>query len=141
MYLRTAAIFIGLLAATTLAFVQNSNARKAPAAVSAAHKPPAKTHVATAPVAAPQHEAIARRGRGVNEPRKHGKPETGAVGTEEAPPGPVTFPDSVGWLLIVDPATGARFGLPGKLVPRVEPSRTGSRYRTAFAGSARAGWC
>ncbi len=33
MHLRTAAIFVGLLAATTLAFVQNSNARKTPAAV------------------------------------------------------------------------------------------------------------
>ena len=38
MYLRTAAVFIGLVAATTLAFAQNSKARKTPAAVSAAHK-------------------------------------------------------------------------------------------------------
>ena len=131
MYLRTAAVFVGLLAATTLAFAQNSKARKTPAAVSAAHKAPAKTHVATAPAAAPQHEGIARRGRGANETRKHSKPETGAVGTEEAPAGPVTFPDSVGWRVIEDPATGARFGLPGKLVPRVEASRTGSRWTSA----------
>jgi len=131
MYLRVAAIFVGLLAATTLAFAQNSKARKTPAAASAAHKAPAKTHVATAPAAAAQHEDIARRGRGVNEARKHGKPETGAAGTEEAPAGPVTFPDSVGWQLIEDPATGARLGLPGKLVPRVDASRTGSRWTSA----------
>jgi hypothetical protein len=131
MYLRMAAIFVGLLAATTLAFVQDSNARKTPAAVSVAHKPPAKTHVATAPAAAAQHEDMARRGRGANETRKHGKPETGAVGTEEAPAGPVTFPDSVGWQLIEDPATGARLGLPGKLVPRIDASRTGSRWTSA----------
>jgi hypothetical protein len=134
MYLRMAAVFVSLLAATTLAFAQDSKTRKprtaVPAAKSAAHKP--KTHIATAPAAAPQHEDVARRGKGVNETHKHGKPET-AVGTEdrEGPSAPVTFPDSVGWQLIEDPATGARLGLPGKLVPRVDSSRTGSRWASA----------
>ena len=44
---------------------------------------------------------------------------------------PVNFPDSVGWQLTEDPATGARLGLPGKLVPRVEASRTGTRWTSA----------
>jgi len=35
---------------------------------------------------------------------------------------------SVGWKIIDDPATGARFGLPEKLVSALGPSRTGSRW-------------
>lgn len=35
---------------------------------------------------------------------------------------------AVGWKLIDDPATGARFGLPKKLVSPLGPSRTGSRW-------------
>jgi hypothetical protein len=41
------------------------------------------------------------------------------------------FPDSVGWRLIEDPATGARLGLPEKLVPRASTSRIGSRWSSA----------
>lgn len=135
MYLRMAGVFVGLLAAASFAFAQDSKTRKpriaVPAAKSVAHT--AKTHVATAPAVAPQLEDVAHRGKGVNGPRKHGKPETGAVGTEdrEPPPAQLTFPDSVGWQLIEDPATGARLGLPGKLVPRVDASRTGSRWTSA----------
>jgi hypothetical protein len=44
---------------------------------------------------------------------------------------PVSFPDSIGWRLIEDPATGARLGLPQKLVPRVGVSRMGGRWSSA----------
>ncbi len=36
--------------------------------------------------------------------------------------------EAVGWQLIDDPATGARIGLPEKLVPQSAASRTGSRW-------------
>jgi Putative peptidoglycan binding domain len=39
-----------------------------------------------------------------------------------------TAQDAVGWQLIDDPASGARFGLPEKLVSPWGPSRTGSRW-------------
>jgi hypothetical protein len=51
--------------------------------------------------------------------------ERGSTGT------PASFPDSIGWRLIEDPATGARLGLPEKLVPRVSASRIGGRWSSA----------
>jgi peptidoglycan hydrolase-like protein with peptidoglycan-binding domain len=39
--------------------------------------------------------------------------------------------DAVGWRLIEDTATGARLGLPEKLVPRTAVSHTGSRWTSA----------
>lgn len=39
--------------------------------------------------------------------------------------------DAVGWRLIEDTATGARLGVPEKLVPRAGASRTGSRWTSA----------
>ena len=51
--------------------------------------------------------------------------ERGSTGT------PASFPDSIGWRLIEDPATGARLGLPEKLVPRVGASRMGGRWSSA----------
>jgi hypothetical protein len=38
---------------------------------------------------------------------------------------------NVGWRLIEDSATGARLGVPGKLVPNASASRTGSRWSSA----------
>jgi hypothetical protein len=38
---------------------------------------------------------------------------------------------NVGWRLIEDSATGARLGVPGKLVPNSSASRTGSRWSSA----------
>ncbi len=133
MYLRVAAAFVGLLAATTLVFAQDSKPRKAPPAkLTASKERAAKTHLATAPAAAPHHEEAARRGKTGNDARKH-KEEPGTAGVLERDPSavPVNFPESVGWQLIEDPATGARLGLPGKLVPRVDASRTGSRWTSA----------
>jgi hypothetical protein len=51
--------------------------------------------------------------------------ERGSAGT------PASFPDSIGWRLIEDPATGARLGVPEKLVPRVGASRMGGRWSSA----------
>ena len=133
MYLRVAAAFVGLLAATTLVFAQDSKPRKAPPAkLTASKERAAKTRLATAPAAAPHHEEAARRGKTGNDARKH-KEEPGTAGVLERDPSavPVNFPESVGWQLIEDPATGARLGLPGKLVPRVDASRTGSRWTSA----------
>jgi hypothetical protein len=41
---------------------------------------------------------------------------------------PVYSAEAVGWRLIEDPATGARLGLPEKLVPRVGSAQAGSRW-------------
>jgi len=41
---------------------------------------------------------------------------------------PVFSAEAVGWKLVEDPATGARLGVPEKLVPHVSASRTGSRW-------------
>ncbi|HEY4773652.1 MAG TPA: peptidoglycan-binding domain-containing protein, partial [Xanthobacteraceae bacterium] len=41
--------------------------------------------------------------------------------------------ESVGWRLVGDAATGARLGLPSKLVPRADKARTGSRWQSARA--------
>ena len=44
----------------------------------------------------------------------------------------MNFPaEAVGWRLIEDAETGARLGLPEKLVPRAGASRTGSRWTSA----------
>jgi hypothetical protein len=137
MYLRVAAVLVGLLATSTLVFAQDSKPdskhRKAPAAKLTANKEHvAKAHVATAPAATPQHEESPRHGKAVNDSRKH-KDESGSVSALERDlsAAPANFPDSVGWQLIEDPATGARFGLPGKIVPRIDASRTGSRWTSA----------
>ena len=111
---------------------KDSKTRKAPTAPQTAKERAAKTHVATAPAAASQREETARRGKAANDSHRR-KEEPGSVGALERDPAaaPVNFPDSVGWQLIEDPATGARLGLPGKLVPHVEASRTGSRWTSA----------
>jgi len=151
MYLRVAtAVIVGLLAAGTLAVAKDAKNRK-PAATAAAKgaaqkaavkdrsaktsaKISAKTDVAATDAAAPEHEANARRHKGGKDPPKHNKEETGAVAVldRDSPAAPVNFPpESVGWQMIEDPATGARLGLPGKLVPHVASSRTGSRWTSA----------
>jgi hypothetical protein len=44
---------------------------------------------------------------------------------------PIFSQEAVGWRLIEDPATGARLGLPQKLVPRVSATRAGNRWSSA----------
>jgi len=63
--------------------------------------------------------------------RRHNGKETGLLDEQEraslaeAAKAPQAV---VGWRLIEDSATGARFGLPEKLVPRASSGRTGSRW-------------
>src|SRR5262249_44114716 len=39
--------------------------------------------------------------------------------------------DQVGWRFLDDPATGARIGLPGKLVPQASAGKTGGHWQSA----------
>ena len=66
--------------------------------------------------------------------RRHNGKETGVLSTEEraALAEAAKAPEAVvGWRLIEDAATGARLGLPEKLVPRASAGRTGSRWTSA----------
>lgn len=66
--------------------------------------------------------------------RRHSGKETGVLSDQEraqlaeAAKAPAA---TVGWRLIEDSATGARLGLPEKLVPRASAARTGSRWASA----------
>ena len=65
-------------------------------------------------------------------PKSDNEREAAILGALERGPAVMpSFPDSVGWRLIEDPATGARLGLPEKLVPRVSVSRIGARWSSA----------
>jgi len=63
--------------------------------------------------------------------KRHGGKETGVLDEQEraqlavAVKGPQ---EAVGWRVIDDAATGARLGLPSKLVPQTGTARTGSRW-------------
>jgi hypothetical protein len=122
MRMAPAAIVIASMAAALPAFAKHSDIRK-PTAVPAARS----DRLGSQPA---QNLPRAKTGRiapkGDNE-------REGAIlaalehGSDAIP----NFPDSVGWRLIEDPATGARLGLPEKLVPRVSASRIGSRWSSA----------
>ncbi len=64
--------------------------------------------------------------------RKHATGEASVARQEdnstEAPP---HFSESIGWRLTEDRMTGARLGLPEKLVPRASTTRSGSRWTSA----------
>jgi Putative peptidoglycan binding domain len=66
--------------------------------------------------------------------RRHNGKETGVLSAPEraALAEAAKAPEAVvGWRLIEDTATGARLGLPEKLVPRAGAGRTGSRWTSA----------
>jgi peptidoglycan hydrolase-like protein with peptidoglycan-binding domain len=66
--------------------------------------------------------------------QRHSGKATGTLSAEERSAlGNAARPhqDAVGWRVIDDPATGAAFGLPGKLVAPGAPSRNGSRWTSA----------
>ena len=129
MDLRVAAIIAGVSAATALA--------PALAKDSDAHNARAKTtHVAALPNAA---AAAVERSAGVSH-RRAGRAIQKRKGTEAALAtadgvslaAPPSFSaGAVGWRLIEDPASGAIFGLPEKLVPHASASYTGSRWTSA----------
>lgn len=131
MDLRVAAIIAGLVAAA--ATVAPALAKDA-----AAQNPPVKnTHVAALPnAAAPAAEPtrkLPHRRSGKAIAKRRGR-QAAALATADGVPlaAPPSFSaPAVGWRLIEDPATGARLGLPEKLVPHGSASRTGSRWTSA----------
>jgi S1-C subfamily serine protease len=106
------------------------------AAIAAASPVLAKQAVSHKPAAAP----VARSGQ-VTPPRTQNKAAAKSENEKEvailaaldrgSAATPASFPDSVGWRLVEDPATGAWLGMPEKLVPRVSASRMGGRWSSA----------
>ncbi len=119
MHARVAIIIVGLIAAGAPALAKDTHVRKATVTVAA------RGVVHQVAVTRP----AARKSRRV---RKRNKDkEIGNLATPDGDPlaAAANFPaEAVGWRLIEDPATGARLGLPEKLVPRAGASRTGSRW-------------
>jgi len=93
-------------------------------------KPAAKkSRVAALPAAAaPAGNGHHRKGRRAVQKRNKEADNLAALDHDPLA-APANFPaDVVGWRLNEDPATGARLGLPEKLVPHAGASRTGSRW-------------
>ena len=149
MHMRVAIIIGGLIAAGAAgapALAKVTHVRKATvtmAAQGAVHrtalKPPVagKSRVAARPsAAAPPDETVGhgRRHRGGKAAQKRNQDKDSgslAMLDRDSPAG-VNFPaEAVGWRLIEDVGSGARLGLPEKLVPRAGVSRTGSRWTSA----------
>jgi hypothetical protein len=102
MDVRVAAIIVGLVAVSAPALAKESSIRQAGATTAAIKKPAVR-----------KSRVAARPSKEDNDPL--------AVA-------PVFSADAVGWRLVEDAATGARLGLPEKLVPRASASRAGSRW-------------
>jgi peptidoglycan hydrolase-like protein with peptidoglycan-binding domain len=66
--------------------------------------------------------------------KRQGNPETGILNPQERAK-LATFAksrqDNVGWRTVTDPATGARVGMPSKLVPQPVAAKSGSRWESA----------
>ncbi len=103
MHIRAAAIVMGLIAAGSPALAKNAS------------KPTASTAAPSAAVKKKPHVAAHR-------PKED---------TDPLAEVPSFSAEAVGWQLIEDAKTGARLGLPEKLVPRAGVSRTGSRWTSA----------
>ena len=103
MHIRAAAIVIGLIAAGSPALAKNAS------------KPTASTAAPSAAAKKKPHVAAHR-------PKED---------TDPLAEVPSFSAEAVGWQLIEDAKTGARLGLPEKLVPRAVISRTGSRWTSA----------
>jgi hypothetical protein len=100
MDIRAAAIIVGLIAAGTPALAIDASKPAAPAAAQS--------------VAAKKKPHVAAR---------HGKEDTDPLAEV-----PNFSAEALGWRLIEDAKTGARLGVPEKLVPHAGTSRTGSRW-------------
>ncbi len=104
MDIRAAAIIVGLLAASAPALAINAGKPNAPAAAQSV----------AAKKAAAKKPPVAARGT-----KEDGEPLAEV---------PSFSADAVGWQLIEDAKTGARLGVPEKLVPHAGTSHTGSRW-------------
>jgi hypothetical protein len=140
---RAAIVIVGVIA-VGLPALQAAAAPKA-----AARKPAAQDPQATAapPAAGPPGAAAAERTGTVT--RRNVKPRGRAAPTAAAMNSYADMPEAervalqsdlaagkgqdanLGWRLIEDSATGARLGVPEKLVPNASASRTGSRWSSA----------
>src|SRR5262245_37059512 len=66
--------------------------------------------------------------------KRQGNAETGILNPQERSTLAAlakTKQDKVGWRTVTDPATGARVGMPAKLVPQPVPAKSGSRWESA----------
>jgi len=122
MEVRITAVIVGLAAAVSPALAQDAAAQKPQAA---------SPQVAMAGIV--QTAAAQTNRPGKTAPARRKGPEA-ALATPDgvslaAPPGFAA--DAVGWRLVEDPATGARLGLPEKLVPHASAVQTGSRWSSA----------
>jgi len=145
MHVRMAIIIGGLIAAGAAwapALAKDAHVRK-PAVTAGARgavhrtaikRPPAgKSRVAARPSAAePSGHGRHRRGGKATQKRSKDKDSGSLAMLDRDSPAAVNFPaEAVGWRLIEDAGSGARLGLPEKLVPRAGVSRIGSRWTSA----------
>ncbi len=123
MDVKAAAVIAGLVVACAPALVTKTHAREPGTAVAALQNP-------AGPAAEPSNNG--RRRRPLKAARKHSGGETSIARQEDASAEvPTHFSESIGWRLIEDRMTGARLGLPEKLVPRASTTRSGSRWTSA----------
>ncbi len=145
MHVRVAIIIGGLIAAGAAwapALAKVTHVRKAIVTVAAqgavhrtALKQPAagKSRVTARPSAAEPsgHGRHQKGGQAIQKGNKD-RDSGSLVMLDRDSPAAVNFPaEAVGWRLIEDAGSGARLGLPEKLVPRTGVSRTGSRWTSA----------
>ena len=138
MHVKMAAVIVGLIAASAPALAKDTHVRKATVAAAAravVHRPAVRVPAGKARVAAvPVAEAAKGRHRNGSKAlqKRNSDEESGVLASLDRDPPPPNFPaEAVGWRLIEDSASGARLGLPEKLVPRAGVSRTGSRWTSA----------
>ena len=131
-----AAIVIASIAAALPAFAKHAEMRKqavAPAlSAGAAVNKPAAPVGGSGQLVSQRPQNLSRAKAGKIAPKGDNERESAILAALERGSDAVpNFSDGVGWRLIEDPATGARLGLPEKLVPRVSASRIGSRWSSA----------
>jgi len=147
MHVRVAIIIGGLIAAGATwapapALAKVTHVRKAAATMAArgavhrtALKQPAagkSRAAARQPAAEPAGRGRHRSGGKATRTRNKDKDSGSLAMLDRDSPTAVNFPaEAVGWRLIEDAGSGARLGLPEKLVPRAGVSRTGSRWTSA----------
>src|SRR5271170_5763958 len=75
------------------------------------------------PVTAPAAQTVAVKKPAPKRPVRPSREDTDPMAAV-----PVFSAEAVGWRLVEDPATGARLGVPQKLVPHISASRSGNRW-------------
>ena len=131
-----AAVVVASIAAALPALAKQPDIRKPTPtrglSAAGATNRPAASAVRSGQLVSQRPQSLSRAKAGRIAPRRDNEREDAILaalehGSDAVP----NFPDNVGWQLIEDPATGARLGLPEKLVPRASASRIGSRWSSA----------